>query len=122
MRRFERRQIPADRSRMAGQFRRNCVYQLSQRETLPCPTQPLEQMPLTFRGYFDPAGRRVNAASILPSMLQDFGDVERVLSAIGPRNMLIAAGLGQTTGRLPTLEHTEGFFSENPRLLTDWLK
>jgi hypothetical protein len=55
-------------------------------------------------------------------MLQDFGDVERVLSAIGPRNMLIAAGLGQTTGRLPTMQQVDGLFTENAALLIDWLK
>ena len=30
----------------------------------------MEQMPLTYRWYFDPSGRPINAASILPSMLE----------------------------------------------------
>jgi hypothetical protein len=81
-----------------------------------------QQMPLTYRWYFDPVGRPINAASVLPSLLRDHGDIEQVLAAIAPRRMLSAAGLGAPGQRLPTLEQTEGLFTENPALLTDWLK
>jgi dienelactone hydrolase len=82
----------------------------------------MEQMPLTYRWYFDPVGRPINAASILPSIWRDYGDVDQLLAAIGPRKMLSAAGLGKSAQRLPTLQEAAGPFTENPVLLTDWLK
>lgn len=82
----------------------------------------VEQMPLTYRWYFDPVGRPINAASVLPSLLRDYGDIDRVLAAIAPRQMLSADGLGKADQRFPTLEQAEGRFSEKPALLTDWLK
>jgi pimeloyl-ACP methyl ester carboxylesterase len=82
----------------------------------------MEQMPLTFRWYFDPVGRPINAASIVPALLRDHGDLDVVLAAIAPRKMLAAAALGHTSERLPTLQLTEGLFSESGSVLTDWLK
>jgi dienelactone hydrolase len=82
----------------------------------------LEQMPLTYRWYFDPVGRPINAASVLPYLLRDHGDIDQVLAAIAPRKMLIAAGLDKMKRRLPALKQVEGRFTENPELLTDWLK
>jgi dienelactone hydrolase len=82
----------------------------------------VEQMPLTYRWYFDPVGRPINAASVLPALLRDYGDIDQVLAAIAPRRVLSAAGLGAPGRRLPTLERAEGLFTENPALLTDWLK
>jgi hypothetical protein len=82
----------------------------------------MEQMPLTYRWYFDPVGRPINAASIVPCMLRDYGDIDQVLAAIAPRKMLSAAGLGKPARRLPTLRQIKGLFSENSVVLTDWLK
>jgi dienelactone hydrolase/pimeloyl-ACP methyl ester carboxylesterase len=82
----------------------------------------LEQMPLTYHWYFDPVGRPINAASVLPCLLRDHGDVDQVLAAIAPRGILSAAGLGEPGQRLPTLQQVHGRFTENPTLLTDWLK
>jgi hypothetical protein len=82
----------------------------------------MEQMPLTFRQYFDPGGRPINAASILPGMLRDFGDVEQVLSAIAPRKMLSTAGLGDVSYELPAMQKSESLMAENPTVLIDWLK
>src|SRR5262249_48927527 len=82
----------------------------------------MEQMPLTYRWYFVPAGRPINAASVLPSILRDYGDIDQVLAAIAPRRMLSAAGLGNMAQRLPSLKKVGGLFTENPVLLTDWLK
>jgi dienelactone hydrolase len=82
----------------------------------------MEQMPLTYRWYFDPVGRPINPASVLPSMLRDYGDLDQVLAAIAPRSMLSAAGLGKTEQQLQTLQQVDGLFTENPKLLTDWLK
>ena len=74
----------------------------------------MEQMPLTYRWYFDPAGRPINAANIIPSILRDYGDIDEVLAAIAGRKMLSAACFGQTAQRLPTLQQVEGLISENP--------
>jgi pimeloyl-ACP methyl ester carboxylesterase len=82
----------------------------------------VEQMPLTYRRYFDPVGRPINAASVLPALLRDYGDIDQVLAAVAPRRLLSAAGLGAPGRRLPTLERAEGLFTEDPALLTDWLK
>jgi len=82
----------------------------------------LEQMPLTYRWYFDPIGRPINAASIQPSLLRDYGDINHVMAAIAPRRMLSAGGLGNSVQRLPTLQQAKGLFTEDPPLLTGWLK
>jgi pimeloyl-ACP methyl ester carboxylesterase len=82
----------------------------------------MEQVPLTYLRYFDPVGRPINAASILPSLLRDYGDLDQVLAAIAPRKMLSAAGLGKLARPLPTLQQAEGLFTQNPGMLTDWLK
>ncbi len=82
----------------------------------------VERMPLTYRWYFDPVGRPINAASILPALLRDHGDIDQVLAAVAPRRMLSAAGLGAPGQRLPTLQRAEGLFTGDPALLTDWLK
>jgi hypothetical protein len=82
----------------------------------------VERMPLTYRWYFDPVGRPINAASVLPSLLRDYGDIDQIVAAIAPRRMLSAAGLGAPGRRLPTLQRVDGLFTEVPALLTDWLK
>jgi cephalosporin-C deacetylase-like acetyl esterase len=82
----------------------------------------LQQMPLSYRNYFDPVGRPINAASIVPSMLRDYGDIGHVLAAIAPRRMLSAGGIGKTDQSLQALQQVDDLFTENPALLTDWLK
>jgi hypothetical protein len=81
----------------------------------------VEQMPLTYRRYFDPVGRPINAASVLPGMLRAYGDIDQVLAAIAPRRMLSAAGLGATGRRMRALHQVEGLFTEDPAVLTNWL-
>ncbi|MFO0968229.1 MAG: acetylxylan esterase [Gemmataceae bacterium] len=54
----------------------------------------IEQMPLSYRWYFDPVGRPINAASVLPGMLRDHGDIEEVLAAITPRPVLTRLASG----------------------------
>jgi hypothetical protein len=82
----------------------------------------MERMPLTYRWYFDPVGRPINAASVIPFFLRDYGDIDDVLTAITPRQMLSSGGLGQTAQRMPTLHQTERLITEDPSVLTDWLK
>jgi len=76
---------------------------------------------LSFVPLFDGVGRPVNAASILPSVLRDFGDVADVLSEIAPRKMLVAAGVGKLPRPPASVELTDRRFVTEPRLLLDWL-
>jgi dienelactone hydrolase len=119
--------------KLAAQTKRSRIILCGRRDAalVACLTAAIEpsvtavamgQMPLTYRWYFDPVGRPINAASVLPSLWREHGDIDQVLAAIAPRRMLSAAGLGATDQQLPTLQRAEGLFTENPALLTDWLK
>jgi hypothetical protein len=79
-------------------------------------------MPLTYRRCFNSVGRPINAASVLPNLLRDYGDLDQVLADIAPRKMLIAAGLGDFSRNVPTLKRADQLLTENPAVLTDWLK
>jgi cephalosporin-C deacetylase-like acetyl esterase len=80
-----------------------------------------EDMPLSYRWYFDRQGRPVNPASILPGLLRDFGDIGDVLAAIAPRKALVAAGRGKGPAATASLELVEAPFSKQPERLPDWL-
>ena len=82
----------------------------------------MQQMPLTYRRYFDPVGRPINAASIVPSILRDYGDIGDILTAIAPRRMLCSGCIGETAQQLPTLHQADVLITKDPNLLTDWLK
>ena len=60
-----------------------------------------EEMVLSFRSLFSAEGFPINAASILPGLLQKFGDVADVLAQIAPRKVLVAAGVGGRRGSHP---------------------
>src|SRR5262249_6675570 len=81
----------------------------------------LQEMPLTYRLFFDPAGRPINAASIVPNLLRDFGDIGDALTEIAPRKVLVAAGLGKTATRSASVEFRERGFTEAASVLIDWL-
>jgi cephalosporin-C deacetylase-like acetyl esterase len=80
-----------------------------------------EEMSLSFQILFNREGRPVNAASILPGMLQRFGDVAQVLDEIAPRKVLIAAGLVAVLDAKPSVQVVPGQFSSDPRLFTAWI-
>ena len=81
-----------------------------------------EELLLSFLPLFAAEGRPINAASILPDLLRSFGDVVEVLAAIAPRRVLIAAGVGELPRALTAVTNAKGKFSEDARLLTDWLR
>ena len=58
----------------------------------------MEWMPLTYRRYFDPIGRPINAASVIPFLLRDYGDIGDVLTAIAAQD----AELGRPWSDRPT--------------------
>ena len=78
-------------------------------------------LPLSLVPLFDGVGRPVNAASILPGLLRDFGDVADILAEIAPRKVLVSAGVGTLARRPPSVEVTERHFVTEPGLLLDWL-
>ncbi|HEY7423972.1 MAG TPA: acetylxylan esterase [Gemmataceae bacterium] len=81
-----------------------------------------EQMPLSYWPLFGAEGQAINAASILPRMLRDFGDLAAVLTAIAPRKVLAAAATGKPDQLVANLDQTDKRFSADAGVLLDWLK
>jgi hypothetical protein len=80
-----------------------------------------EELPLTKRWYFDPIGRPLNGAVVVPGLLRDFGDIKEVLAAIAPRKAMLSAGVGSVDDPLPGVERIERAYSAEPELLRKWL-
>jgi hypothetical protein len=80
-----------------------------------------EDMLVSFRSLFGAAGTPINAAVILPGLLQRFGDIAQVLAEIAPRRILIAAGVGGELRANPAVRAVPGRFSQDPQILTDWI-
>ena len=80
-----------------------------------------EEMLTSFLPLFRAEPFPINAASILPGLLQRFGDMPRVLSEIAPRRVLIAAGLNAVVLDKSFVQVAVEPFSKVPRILTDWL-
>ena len=81
----------------------------------------VEGLPLSFLPLFEEVGRPVNAASVLPNLLRDFGDVADVLAEIAPRKVLVAAGVGKLPRPLPAVTLADRGFTTEPAVLLDWL-
>jgi cephalosporin-C deacetylase-like acetyl esterase len=82
----------------------------------------LEEMLLSFRAMFNDTARAINAASILPGLLQRFTDVADILAALGARKVLIAAGAGPgAPGSSPNLTVVDRKYSREPALFSEWL-
>jgi cephalosporin-C deacetylase-like acetyl esterase len=81
-----------------------------------------EELWLSFRPLFAAEGRPINAASILPGLLRNFGDMTDVLAAVAPRKVLVAAGIGEAARALPSVQTEKGKFTTEVRSLTDWLR
>jgi hypothetical protein len=74
-------------------------------------------------GYFNKtAGQPINAASVLPNVLRDFGDMRDVFDTILPRKLLLAAGVGTLIAytKLAALQ-TDRSFVKEPDILLDWM-
>ena len=70
---------------------------------------------------FSAEGRPINAASILPGLLQRFGDVADVLAQVAPRKVLVAAGGRESHASIRSVSVVEGRFTQDVKLLTDWI-
>ncbi len=81
----------------------------------------VEDLLPSFRSLFAPEGRPINAASILPGLLQRFGDVADVLAQIAPRKVLVASAGRESRPSIPSVSCVERPFTQDAKLLTDWL-
>jgi Acetyl xylan esterase (AXE1) len=80
-----------------------------------------EDMIQSFRSLFSSNADPINAASILPGLLRDYGDIALVLAEIAPRRILLAAGVGTALPNSRNVQSVPGRFSEDPRILTNWI-
>lgn len=81
-----------------------------------------ENLLRSYTTAFFTEGFATNASIIVPRLLSDFGDVHDVLSAIAPRRVLIAAGVGDATAPLSSVQVTDERFTTRAQVLHDWLK
>ncbi len=81
----------------------------------------VEEMLPSFLPLFAVRGQAINAASILPGLLRDFGDIADVLAAIAPRKVLVA-GTREKWERMPSVQVREDYFTKKTELLLDWLR
>jgi dienelactone hydrolase len=82
----------------------------------------VEEVLLSYWPLFEASGFSVNAASILPGLLRDFGDIADVLRTLVPRPVLIAAPRAGADPKLSSVQVTEERFSLKPDLLIRWLQ
>ncbi len=82
----------------------------------------VEEMSLSYWPLFEAEGTAINAASILPKMLRDYGDIATVLAAVAPRKVLACATTGKPDQPLKNLTRREKRFSSDAAVLLDWLK
>ena len=80
-----------------------------------------EDMILSFRALLSATSAPINAASILPDLLERFGDITDVLAEIAPRRILVAAGVGTALPSSRQVQSAQGRFSEDSQLLTNWI-
>ncbi len=81
-----------------------------------------QEMLLSFVPLFAAEGRAINAASILPGLLERYGDIVEVLAQIAPRKMLLSAGVEELPRSLPSATIIKDRFSTDPHQLVAWLR
>lgn len=81
----------------------------------------LEGTLLSYWSLFRPDAAPLNAASLLPGMLRDYGDLPEVLGELKNRAMLLATPRGRPEQRLEGAKFVEGSFAKRPSVLVDWL-
>jgi cephalosporin-C deacetylase-like acetyl esterase len=81
----------------------------------------VDEMLLSFWPFFEPTGPVVNAASLLPGLFRDFGDLPDVLNAIAPRKVLAAAPLNKPEREVKALRIVEKSLVKDPLQMIGWL-
>ncbi len=79
-----------------------------------------EDLLLSLRLLFTAEGHPLNAASILPRLLQKFGDIADIIARIAPRRVLLASGIGEWPAPPPHVRIIPARFSAEPRRLLEW--
>lgn len=83
----------------------------------------VEGLLMSFKPLFSAEGHPLNAASIVPGLLRDFGDIPDVLDQIRPRQILVAEPRLPEGANLPPFIHrARSAFRSDPRVLTEWVK
>jgi dienelactone hydrolase len=82
----------------------------------------VESMLVRYESLFTADCEPINAASIVPNLLRDFGDIPDVLASLAPRRVLLAAGIGAKGRDLPHVRISAGPFTSDPRVLIDWMR
>jgi hypothetical protein len=81
----------------------------------------IEEMPLSYLPLFEADAKPVNAASIVPKLLRDYGDLPDVLAAIAPRPVLGSACTGKLPRDMASVRLTEKKITAEPQVFVDWL-
>jgi cephalosporin-C deacetylase-like acetyl esterase len=81
----------------------------------------VEELIGSFRAFLSPEGRALNAASVLPGLLQRFGDVSDILAEIRPRKVLIAAAGPELRSSAGSQSVATRPFTQDVAILADWL-
>lgn len=82
----------------------------------------VEELTTSFWPLFDPAGRPVNAADVLPNLLRDFGDVPDVIAQVSPRPALLAAPRGKWDRPISGAQVRDESFVQTPAVFLDWVQ
>jgi hypothetical protein len=83
----------------------------------------VEEIPESFMSLLSESAAPLNAASIVPGLLADFGDIPEILDTVSPRKTLISktsVKLNPKSAGSVRIEKNK--FSTNPNLIIDWLK
>jgi hypothetical protein len=81
----------------------------------------VEDAMLSLLQLFEAGGTVINAASILPGLLRDFGDIPDVIAEVAPREVLISAPRGVFERPPASVRVVDGPFTADPARLIDWL-
>ena len=82
----------------------------------------VEEIPESFMGQLSETAAPLNAASTVPGLLADFGDIPEILETISPRRMLLARSSIKPDPKLARfVTISEERFSDVPKRLADWL-
>jgi cephalosporin-C deacetylase-like acetyl esterase len=81
----------------------------------------VEDLIPSFRSLFRAEGHPINAASILPGLLQGFGDVAEVLAQLGRNRVLVAGATALSQPAIPSAALRTERFTSDAKLLIDWL-
>ena len=83
----------------------------------------VEEIPESFMSLLSESAAPLNAASIVPGLLDDFGDIPEILDTVSPRKTLISKAIVKLNPKSAGSVRIENHkFSTNPNLIIDWLK